>query len=48
MLMLYSSGKTSGIVSNIGHEWASVVPIAEGQPLLYAHSTTEVAGKQLI
>jgi actin-related protein len=35
LLLIYSSGKTNGFVVNFGHEQANVVPILEGQPILY-------------
>ena len=48
LLLIYSSGKTNGFVVNFGYESASVVPILEGQPILYGQTKTNVAGKALL
>lgn len=42
------SGKTTGLVVNIGDEITQVVPIIDGQPLLENAQTGSIAGKNIV
>lgn len=44
LLVLYSSGKVSGLVLDSGQTYTSVVPIYDGSPLVAAQATHEFAG----
>ena len=47
LLTLYSSGRVSGIVADIGHSKTSIVPIFDGSPFNFAQSHSKFAGSNL-
>ncbi|MCS0003176.1 actin family protein [Vibrio alginolyticus] len=46
-LSLFATGRTTGIVIDIGHSSAHIVPIFKGKPLLHAVSSLDLAGDDI-